>query len=343
MARVGGGGRSHLPFAMRRLMSWIRPEVEVTPAPEMTIDWDVAVPVRDGTVLKVNVFRPSEGGPVPAIMSAHPYGKDHIPRKTRTGRGVSTQYRLFPQPERVRFSDLTSWKAPDPGFWVPHGYAVVNADLRGAGTSDGVGDLFTDAEADEYHDLIEWVGTQPWCSGQVGLNGVSYLAISEYEAATTHPPHLAAVCPWEGFSDLYRDFTHPGGVREKGFSVVWGTTTARGPRVEGDLGAELKARSNLDEWYRARTPVLERIEVPLLQCASFSDQCLHTRGSFEGPFAGPARSEMADDPSQQQVELVQQRPGPRGAAGVLRPRAEGPRQRLGPAGAGSGADLRRRP
>jgi len=256
----------------------------------MTIDWDVPVPARDGTVLRVNVFRPSQGGPAPAIMSAHPYGKDHIPRKTRTGRGVSAQYRLFPQPERVRFSDLTSWEAPDPGFWVPHGYAVVNADLRGAGASDGVGDLFSDAEANDYHDLIEWVGAQPWCSGKVGLNGVSYLAISEYRAATTHPPHLAAICPWEGFSDIYRDFTHPGGVREKGFSVVWATTTARGARVEGDLGAELKGRTDLDEWYQSRTPVLERIEVPLLQCASFSDQCLHTRGSFEAfRRAGSAR------------------------------------------------------
>jgi uncharacterized protein len=262
-------------------MTMVRPDVEVTPGPAMTIDWDVPITVRDGTVLRVNVFRPAAGGPWPAVMCAHPYGKDNIPRKTRRGRGLNVQFRLFPQPERIHISDLTGREAPDPGWWVTNGYAVVNADLRGGGTSEGVDDLFSDAEAYDYYDLIEWVGTQPWCTGKVGLNGVSYLAISEYKAAATHPPHLAAICPWEGFSDLYREFTHPGGIRETGFTFVWATTTTHGARVEGKLGAEFKARPDLDDWYRARTPILEHIEVPMLQCASFSDQSLHSRGSFE--------------------------------------------------------------
>ena len=247
----------------------------------MVMDWDVPVRVRDGTALRVNVFRPADGKPVPVIMSAHPYGKDRIPARTRGGKGLNLQYRLFPQPAPVRISELTSWEAPDPGWWVPNGYAVVNADLRGGGTSEGVDDLLSDAEADDYHDLIEWAGTQPWSDGRVGLCGVSYLAISQYKAAATRPPHLGAICPWEGFSDLYRDFARPGGGREDGFTIVWSKGTRRTARVAGDLRAEIVRRPQLDEWYQERIPVLDRIDVPMLECGSFSDHSLHSRGSFE--------------------------------------------------------------
>ena len=71
---------------------------------------------------------------------------------------------------------------------MPRGYAVVNCDLRGFGTSDGVGNLLTDAEARDVYDLIEWAGTQSWSSGKVGMNVVSYLAISQYKAAVLRPP-----------------------------------------------------------------------------------------------------------------------------------------------------------
>ena len=115
------------------------------------VDWDVPVTVRDGTKLRVNVFRPETcDGPVPVIMSAHPYGKDKIPARTRSRRGAPMNYRLVLQPRTVQFSEMTSWEAPDPAVWVPRGYAVVNADLRGAGTSEGIGDLFTETEALDY-------------------------------------------------------------------------------------------------------------------------------------------------------------------------------------------------
>mgnify|MGYP000845688213 CR=1 FL=1 len=268
--------------ATHRVQGALRPRVEVTPAPEgVVVDWDVPVVVRDGTTLRVNVFRPADGVPAPAILSAHPYGKDAIPARTRSGRGVNPQYRMFPQPEPVRISEWTSWEAPDPAFWVPNGYVVVNADLRGGGTSEGTDDLMSDLEAQDYYDVIEWVGTQPWCTGKVGLDGVSYLAISQYKVAALHPPHLAAICPWEGFTDLYRDFVRPGGVREDGFSIIWSAMTRRAARVEGNLREEVVARPERDEWYDSKTPELERIEVPMLVCGSFSDHSLHTRGSFE--------------------------------------------------------------
>lgn len=274
--------------ATRRLANMAHPAVNITPVPAgIRAEWDVPVKVRDGTTLRVNVFRPegdaidSAGDRVPVILSAHPYGKDKIPARTQDHRGVNFQYRLFPQPYPVSFSEWTSWEAPDPAFWVPRGYAVVNADLRGGGTSEGECELFSDQEANDYYDIIEWAAAQPWSNGRVGLDGVSYLAISQYKVAALRPPHLAAMCPWEGFSDLYRDFVRPGGVREDGFSIVWSKGTAHSARVKTDVRKEILARTERDEWYASATPRLEQITVPMLVCGSFSDQSLHSRGSFE--------------------------------------------------------------
>jgi predicted acyl esterase len=260
----------------------ISPNVKVEPVPaDVHVDWDVPVSVRDGTVLRVNVFRPQGPGPFPVLMSAHPYGKDKIPAKTRSGRGAPLQSRLLPQPHTVHISAYTSWEAPDPAVWVREGYAVVNADLRGGGTSGGTGDLFSDEEARDYYDLIEWAGTQPWSTGRVGLDGVSYLAISQYKVAALQPPHLAAICPWEGLSDLYRDFARPGGVMENGFSKLWSWLTSKEARISEPFYKAILKHPDRDDWYGARTPHLERIQVPMLVCGSFSDHLLHTRGSFE--------------------------------------------------------------
>lgn len=279
-ARQGVGP---LTLAFRRIKNAFRPQVRLYEIPGgIHADWDVPVKVRDGTILRVNVFRPSSGEPAPVIMSAHPYGKDRIAAHSRSGRAIDLQYRLFPQPQPVTISEWTSWEAPDPGFWVPHGYAVVNVDLRGGGTAEGVGELFSDQEALDYFDVIEWVGAQTWCCGRVALNGVSYLAISQYKVAAMRPPHLAAICPWEGFSDLYRDFARPGGVREDGFTIVWDKGLKRGGVATCTrFRKEIVDRPDRDEWYESTVPNLERIEVPILVCGSFSDHSLHTQGSFE--------------------------------------------------------------
>jgi len=272
---------SRAEWAKTRIATAIRPLVRVSEPPAMRTMWDVPVTVRDGTVLRANVFLPPEDSPVPAIMCAHPYGKDRIPKNTRNGKGINFQFRLIPQPDVIEISNLTNWEAPDPAFWVAHGYAVVNCDLRGGGTSGGTAELFSDQEAEDYYDLIEWVAAQPWCTSRVGLDGVSYLALSQYKVAALGPPHLAAICPWEGFSDLYRDFARPGGVREDGFTIIWSKGTRRGARVATDVRAEIVRHTELDHWYSARTPDVEKIKVPMLQCASFSDHSLHSRGSFE--------------------------------------------------------------
>lgn len=271
-----------LAYVAARLRGMLHPPVSVRSAPEAEIvfDRDVAVRVRDGTTLRVNVFRPPGEGTYPAILSAHPYGKDKLPRLKRGGGfKVDVQYRIMRMPAPLSFSSWTSWEAPDPAHWVPRGYVVVNCDLRGCGSSEGTADLLSPGESEDYHDLIEWAASQPWCSGKVGLNGVSYLALSQYGAAATQPPSLAAICPWEGFSDVYRDLLFPGGVREQGFVKLW-ARGLKGDRLAYGMSDEQTARPLRDPVWASRAPDLSRVQVPMLVCASFSDNNLHSRGSI---------------------------------------------------------------
>lgn len=262
----------------------LHPGVATTHPPEHVVfERDVAVAVRDGTVLRANVFRPEGGGRHPVLLSAQPYGKDALPKRTRRG-GYRTplQYRLAANDEPLTRSAWTGLEAPDPAYWVPRGYVVVLVDLRGWGTSAGAPEPFGLGEGDDVHDAVEWAAAQPWSTGRVGMNGVSYLAISQWSGAATRPPHLAAICPWEGMTDPYPDFGYPGGVRENGFLPLWSTwLKAMRPRSPSFRRAQ-HAHPLRDGWWQDRAADLERIDVPALVCASFTDQGLHSRGSFEG-------------------------------------------------------------
>jgi uncharacterized protein len=270
-------------YALSRLsgLARLRTRVYQPPPGALTIDHDVAVTVRDGTVLRVNVYRPRGGGKFPVLLSAHPYGKDQLPVKTLLGYRVSLQYRVLRQTGQVTFSTLTGWESPDPVWWSERGYAVVNCDLRGAGTSEGESALLSDQEGEDVHDLIEWAGVQPWSSGAVGLLGVSYLAMSQWKAAALRPASLKAMCPWEGFTDAYRDLFCPGGIREDGFVKQW-AKALKNVRSTYDLATEQHRRLLRDEWWQSLVPDLARIEVPILICGSFSDNNMHGRGSIRG-------------------------------------------------------------
>jgi len=144
-----------------------------------------------------------------------------------------------------------------------------------------VAELLSDQEGEDVYDLIEWAGRQPWSTGAVGLIGVSYLAISQWKAAALQPPSLKAICPWEGFTDAYRDLMRPGGIREGGFVKMWRRALRR-VRQRYDLTEQQHRHPLRDQWWRALVPALEKITVPALICGSFSDNNLHGRGSFRG-------------------------------------------------------------
>lgn len=260
---------------LKRIKELVFPPIAVEPIGDrVEIFRNVRVPMRDGVTLSVNIYRPKGVERVPALVNLHPYNKDNLPRRGH----LPFQYRVIRQTGKIKFSEETSWEAPDPKFWAENGYAVVSADKRGFGKSDGTQAMLNDAEAEDYYDLIEWVGKQPWCTGKVGLLGVSYLAISQYKVAALDPPHLHAICPWEGFSDAYKDAFCPGGIREDGFVLLWTGGLKKQP---GPSFRELQlSHPHRDDFYLSMTPDLEKIKVPALICGSFSDHQLHTRGSF---------------------------------------------------------------
>lgn len=268
-------------YARTRVRNILRPAVTVYEAPaDLIKDENVGVTMPDGVMLRVNVYRPPGEGPFPVLLCAHPYGKDVLPKRRRSGWSPSPQYRIMNQSQPLRFSSETGWEAPDPVWWTQHGYVVVNADTRGAGKSEGVGALLSDQEAQDIYELVEWAGIQPWSNGNVGMLGVSYLAISQYKVAALRPPHLKAICPWEGFTDAYRDLMTPGGIVEDGFSRIWELGTRLAVRLSEDLRKERPNHPLRDEWWEAMTPNLAGIEVPMLVCASFSDGNLHSVGSM---------------------------------------------------------------
>jgi hypothetical protein len=277
----------------------------------MIVEKDVLIPVNDGHLLCANVYRPQGNGRFPVLMSLGIYGKD-----------VHFADAYQPQWEKLKTlnpglgQDGSSgkylrWEKIDPERWVPDGYVVVSVDGRGSGQSPGYLDPFSPRETQDFHDAIEWAAAQTWSSGKVGLIGISYLAIKQWQVAALKPPHLAAICPWEGGYDLYRDWSHHGGIFSNVFPTAWwprqvlpnqhgnGTTHHRdretgerttGPALDQGLLAanrathpdDLLKHSLDDSWYRQRSPKLDQIDVPLLSAGNWGGAGLHLRGNIEG-------------------------------------------------------------
>ncbi|OBG99132.1 CocE/NonD family hydrolase [Mycobacterium sp. E3247] len=270
-----------LRYAVSRLRGLAAPPVTVTDPPAgLRVERDVGVPTRDGTVLRLNVFREAVAPARPVILSIHPYGKDNLPKRRGSRWTFSVQYRILRQPRPVTFSALTGWEAPDPAWWTAQGFVVVNSDARGCGHSEGTGKLLSRREAEDTYDVVQWIADQPWSDGRVVMLGVSYLAISQYAVAALRPPALKAICPWEGFTDAYRDLSFPGGVRERGFTRMWSRIVRRDTRQAYDLEGMQDAHPLRDEFWRSLVPGLSAIDVPMLVCGSFSDNNLHSRGSI---------------------------------------------------------------
>jgi len=145
------------------------------------VDLDVAVPMRDGVVLRADLHRPREGGPFPVLVYRTPYGKDEAAR------------------------DYTTVQRA-----VARGYAVVVQDVRGRYRSAGTFEAYRQEGPDGY-DTIEWAAAQPWSNGAVGMFGLSYPAAVQWLAAMESPPHLKAIVPAMSFASP-RQFFYSGGA-----------------------------------------------------------------------------------------------------------------------------------
>src|SRR4051812_32563073 len=177
----------------------------------MKIEWDVPIRMDDGLVLRADVFRPDAEGRFPVVLSYGPYGKGLA---FQDGYKTAWEIMAAEYPDAVAGSSnrYQNWEVVDPEKWVPDGYAVIRIDSRGAGRSPGYLCHNGPRETQDLHQCIEWAAGQPWCTGKVGLNGISYYASNQWRAAATKPPHLAAICVWEGWNDAYRESARHGGI-----------------------------------------------------------------------------------------------------------------------------------
>ena len=285
----------------------------------MRVEKHTPITMRDGLVLRANIFRPETEGRFPVILAHGVYGKD-----IHFADGFKPQWEklIAIYPDLVgkgSSGKYLRWETVDPERFVPDGFVVVQVDSRGTGKSPGYLDPRSPTEMQDYYECIEWAGVQPWSNGKVGLCGISYYAFTQWAVAAMRPPHLAAICPWEGFVDYYRDSTHQGGIFSNVFTTAWwprqvlvnqygnanshhrdretGERTTGGPALSeemlrynrADYPGDLLQHPLDDAWYAERTPDLSRIEVPLLSAGNWGGPGLHLRGNIEGYLAAGSK------------------------------------------------------
>ena len=276
----------------------------------MQVDWDVPIAMDDGIVLRADVFRPRGDKPHPVILTYGAFGKGlafQEGNKSAWDRMIAA----FPEVAEGSSCRYQVWEVVDPEKWVPDGYVCLRIDSRGAGRSPGFLDPWSPRETKDIYDCIEWAAAQSWCDGKVGMNGISYFATNQWYVAQHKPPHLVAICVWEGCADWYREFTRHGGIYcgfldnifPRAFHRAQHGLGERGlrSRVTGELVSgpvtlsdeELK-RNRIDiekfildhpfddEACRERTPDFSKIDIPVLSAANWGGQGLHPRGNFEG-------------------------------------------------------------
>jgi predicted acyl esterase len=288
----------------------------------MRIDWDLPITMDDGLVLRCDVFRPVKVGRYPVILSHGPYGKWlHF----EDGYKTAWDRMALKHPDVMAGSTnkYQSWEVCDPEKWVPDSYVVVRVDSRGCGRSPGYVEHWSPRETRDFANCVEWCGVQPWSNGKVGLSGISYYAVNQWQVASLQPKHLAAICVWEGFADFYRELSHNGGIYNT-FAQNWydmqvktvqyglGTKGHRsrmnGDWVSGpetltaeemganryDLGKVLFSHPLDDEYYKAIAPDWSKVKVPLLSAANWGGQPLHPRGNFEGFFRAASKQKWLE-------------------------------------------------
>ncbi len=245
---------------------------------ELIIEKDVLIPMRDGSNLCGDIYRPDTDEKVPVIFNISPYQKDKV-------------WRPPPDVEEPP-SPHMNWECASPAWWCPRGYAIFRVDTRGSGKSPGKSDPSSYAESLDAYDCVEWVAKQDWCNGNVGTLGISYNAAFQWRLANLQPPSLKAIIPWEGRADQYRDQAYHGGIFSQGFLMNWHTRNTQwhllgrprhyNPDAFNNNMLWNFMREDLDsEYWRAASAKWDKIKVPLLSAGNWGGMALHLRGNTE--------------------------------------------------------------
>ncbi len=228
---------------------------------------DVPCKLRDGVTIYCDIFRPETDEKIPVLISWGFFGK-------RPGEGID-DWKIMGVPPHA-FSTLAKHESPDPAFWCRHGYAVANVDIRGAGHSEGDLHLFSSRDGKDGYDFIEWIAQQYWCNGKVGLAGNSAIAMVQWRIAAECPPHLAAICPWEGSSDIYRESIYEGGIPATAFPEGIVSRTVGTGYIDDMLRMALEYPL-MNGYWEDKIPKFENITIPVYATGSWSH--MHLRGS----------------------------------------------------------------
>ena len=184
---------------------------------------DVKIPLRDGSYVLADVFRPADGGKYPVVMNLGLYGKA-FQRECICNYGDAQRREVW---EDEYFSGnpagfmYENHETVNTSEWVPKGYVVIRIDGRGTCNTPGMVQSLSRQEAEDYYDSIEWAGVQPWSNGNVGMWGVSYYGMDQYNVASLQPPHLKAMIPVATDVQSYGHSLYHDGLFNEEWTTDW--------------------------------------------------------------------------------------------------------------------------
>lgn len=198
---------------------------EALPGTDVTIERDVAAEMRDGTVLRADVYRPATSDPSPVLLARSPYGKT---------------------------VNVSTFGSAHPIWLAQSGYVVIVQDTRGRYTSEGDFYPFLNEMEDGY-DTVEWAARLPGADGTVGMFGFSYVGATQLLAAVTRPPSLASIAPSFTASQYYDGWTYNSGALATAFVCYWANLLALETAIRRDDASEvdslLTSLGNAPSWY----------------------------------------------------------------------------------------------
>ena len=257
-----------------------------TEFPHQIIDLpDEGIVLSDGCRLSARIWRPADGGPVPAVL-------EYIPYRKRDG--------TLPRDEMMH------------PYVAGHGYACVRVDMRGNGDSQGLmADEYTAQELSDACEVIAWAAAQPWCSGAVGMMGKSWGGFNCLQTAFLQPPALKAVISVCSATDRFADDIHFKGGCLLGENFGWGavmlsfSSRPPDPMLRADWREAWLARLEAEPWLAPRWAALQergaywnhgsvcedysRMIVPVLSWGGWADNYMNTVSALVENCVGPVK------------------------------------------------------